>query len=330
MASIAAALEPAVARGVAVGVYYEHPQWFESLFGAFERLGSPAQRLHDDDVGTDASTIGAHIGVVLNRMSISSQDRGRPDAMARAIRVIDDLEARGVRVINGSRAMRIEVDKRRQLQLIRSSGLVSPRTVRAHTERDALDAIELLGGPVIVKPNFGASGTGVRRFANRDEAETAFASEGFNPGLDGIALVQRLVSARDRAVIRVEVLGGRFHYAVKVRNEGDSFNLCCASVCRSGSGQALRRPGYSGSPERSDLTIEAYTPPAPVRDAAARLLTAAGIEVGGVEYLVDDVTGREVFFDINALSNFVGDGPTLLGFDPFENLARYALTRAVR
>jgi hypothetical protein len=54
-----------------------------------------------------------------------------------------------------------------------------------------------------------------------------------------------------------------------------------------------------------------------------RIFTAAKIEVGGVEYVVDARDGRHYYYDVNALSNFVADGPTLLGFDPFVRLVDY-------
>ena len=50
-------------------------------------------------------------------------------------------------------------------------------------------------------------------------------------------------------------------------------------------------------------------------------MAAAGIELGGIEYMVDDRDGQRLYYDINALSNFVADGPTVLGFDPFARLA---------
>jgi len=50
-------------------------------------------------------------------------------------------------------------------------------------------------------------------------------------------------------------------------------------------------------------------------------MAAAGIEIGGVEYIVDDRDGQRYYYDINALSNFVADAPRVLGFDPFARLA---------
>jgi len=51
------------------------------------------------------------------------------------------------------------------------------------------------------------------------------------------------------------------------------------------------------------------------------LMAAGGIELGGVEFMVDDRDGVRMYYDINALSNFVADGPKVVGFDPFLKLA---------
>ena len=52
-------------------------------------------------------------------------------------------------------------------------------------------------------------------------------------------------------------------------------------------------------------------------------MAAAGIDVGGVEYFIDDRDGRRYYYDINALSNFVADAPRVIGFDPFARLADF-------
>ena len=54
----------------------------------------------------------------------------------------------------------------------------------------------------------------------------------------------------------------------------------------------------------------------------------AGIDVGGVEYIIDDRDGRLLYYDINALSNFVADAVNVVGFDPFARLVDYLEVRA--
>ena len=52
-------------------------------------------------------------------------------------------------------------------------------------------------------------------------------------------------------------------------------------------------------------------------------MAAAQIEIGGVEYMIDDRDGQRYYYDINALSNFVADAPRVIGFDPFARLVDY-------
>jgi hypothetical protein len=54
-----------------------------------------------------------------------------------------------------------------------------------------------------------------------------------------------------------------------------------------------------------------------------RIMAAAQIDVGGVEYIVDERDGQRYYYDINALSNFVADAPRVIGFDPFARLADF-------
>jgi hypothetical protein len=57
-------------------------------------------------------------------------------------------------------------------------------------------------------------------------------------------------------------------------------------------------------------------------------MQTADIDVGGIEYMVDDRDGRLLYYDINALSNFVADAPNVVGFDPFVKLVDYLEQRA--
>ena len=58
-------------------------------------------------------------------------------------------------------------------------------------------------------------------------------------------------------------------------------------------------------------------------DAAERIARAAGLDVGGIEVMIDDRDGTPKFYDINALSNFVAKPMDVLGWDPHEQLVDY-------
>jgi hypothetical protein len=65
-----------------------------------------------------------------------------------------------------------------------------------------------------------------------------------------------------------------------------------------------------------------------VIEDAKRIVAAAGMDVAGVEYLINARDGLPTFYDLNALSNFVADAPNVVGFDPFGRLVDLILDRA--
>ena len=68
--------------------------------------------------------------------------------------------------------------------------------------------------------------------------------------------------------------------------------------------------------------------PADAVDTAKRIVRAAGLDVGGIEYLDTD-DGRRVFYDINANSNLRPSVAAAFGFDPFERVVDF-LVRELR
>jgi hypothetical protein len=104
---------------------------------------------------------------------------------------------------------------------------------------------------------------------------------------------------------------------------GEGYNLCPADICQTTDGVELLRATCPSDAAKTGLKVEGYTPPREVIEAAERIMQTAGIEVGGVEYIIDDRDGRLRYYDINALSNFVADAPRVVGFDPFVHLADY-------
>ncbi len=74
--------------------------------------------------------------------------------------------------------------------------------------------------------------------------------------------------------------------------------------------------------------IEPRAPTPESRLRAVARLREAGIDVGGVEYLESERDGQIYLYDVNSLSNFVTDAPSLVGFDPFVRLVDYIELRA--
>jgi hypothetical protein len=305
-----------------LAIYYEHPDWFRPLFAELERRGTPHVKLDASCHAYDAAELPPPYALVFNRMSPSAWLRGRAHAVFYTHSYLTHLERLGVRVINGSRAYVTETSKALQLSLLERLGLPYPRARVIHHASQAPAAAAGLRFPVVVKPNIGGSGAGVRRFdAPAQLAEAAVG--GIELGIDQTALVQEFVPAADGRIVRVEVLGGRYLYAIRIYTPGDTFNLCPADVCHTVDGAALARTACPVDAPENGLRVEGYTPPPDVIAEVERLMQAAGIDVGGVEYFTDARDGRRYFYDINALSNFVADAPRVVGFDPFARLVDY-------
>ncbi len=64
------------------------------------------------------------------------------------------------------------------------------------------------------------------------------------------------------------------------------------------------------------LRVEGTTPPARGDRECKRIMRAAHIDVGGVEYSRRHRDGQVYYYDINALSNFVTDAPTVVALIP--------------
>lgn len=311
-----------------IGIYYEHPDWYRPLFQQLDQRGVNWKKIevrgHSFDVASDAQDY----SLFFNRMSPSAWQRGLGDAVFYTLHYLAHLEARGVRVVNGSQAFTHETSKALQLVLLESLGLPYPKAVVIHNQGQALAAAETIGYPLVIKPNIGGSGAGIIRFERPEQLKAAIEDKQLYFGIDNVGLVQEFFPARDSIITRVEVLGGKFLYAIRIHTTGDTFNLCPADICQSTRGEELNRIACPVDAPKNGLQVEGYDPPHQIIEDVERIMKRAGIEVGGVEYVIDDRDGRLLYYDINALSNFVADPMRIVGFDPYSRLADYLIQEA--
>ena len=306
-----------------IAIYHEHQDWFRPLFAELDRRGTPYVRIdarrHQYDI---ASKDGA-FSLLFNRMSPSAYARGNGHSIFYTLNYLAHLEELGVRVINGLRAFTLETSKALQLSMLEALGLPYPAARVINHASQAAAAAKALRFPVVVKPNVGGSGIGISRFDRPEELAQAAEEGKLDFGLDNTAIVQEYIPARGGFITRVEVLGGRYLYAIRVHLSGEGYNLCPADICQTKDGVELARATCPVDAPKTGLRVEAYTPPPEVIAAVERIMETASIEIGGVEYIVDERDGRLLYYDVNALSNFVADAPRVIGFDPFARLADY-------
>ncbi len=305
-----------------LAIYYEHPDWFRPLFAELDARSIQYVKLDASCHCYDPAAANTDLSLFFNRMSASAYLRGNSQGIFFTHGYLAQLEAAGVRVLNGSRAFELETSKARQLQLFHSLGLSFPKTRVVNCTDKMLAAAPHVGFPLLVKPNIGGRGAGIVRFDSIEQLHAAIDEAKLEFGIDQIALVQELISARNGHITRVETLGGKFLYAIDIFTTGENFNLCPAEICQVESVAAFLEGEVSNAP-KVGLKVQRAAPPRSVIEAVEKIVAAADIDTGGVEYIVDDRDGGIVYYDINALSNFVANAPRILGFDPHVRLVDY-------
>ena len=310
-----------------IAIYYEQPHWFKPLFAELDRRATNYVKLYaPDHFYSPEDHPEEKYSLVFNRMSPSAWNRDHGDQIFYTLGFLEHLESRGVKVLNGTKAFSAELSKAGQLVLMDKLNIPYPKARIIHRAAQAEEAVVGLRWPIVVKPNIGGSGAGVKRFDTLDQLQAAIAQPPHSPdalqlGLDSTALVQEFIPAEGAHIVRVEVLNGKFLYAIKVHITGETFDLCPADICRTTSGTDLNRGACAIDAPKSGITVEAFTPPPDAIRDVELLMQHSGIDIGGVEYITDSRDGQRYYYDTNALSNFVADGINVLGFDPFAKLA---------
>ena len=311
-----------------IAVYFEHPEWFKPLFAELKRRGISYESLLASALQYDPTVRLSPYALIVNRMSPSAHTRGNAHAIFSTLHYLSYLKSIGANVLNGYDAYLHEISKARQVGLLETLGMRHPRARVINSAPLAPAAAEGLIFPVILKPNIGGSGAMIVRFNSMEELSEAAKNGNIDLGIDQTALIQEYLPAENDSIIRVEVLDGEFLYAIRLFLTEGEFNLCPADYCLPPLIEGRLRDGTADGVSDPRNLVEAYTPPDDVIDDVLRITSAADIEVGGVEYLINERDGDVYYYDINALSNFVADAPNIIGFDPFPRLVDFIMKRA--
>lgn len=295
-----------------LAILYEHPLWFEPLFAALKRGGVDYVAIPVGDHHFDPAGSPPPAPLIFNRVAMSSFLREPEHPLYYTTALLDHWRRQGATVLNGPEVMAVDSSKARQLSLLASLGLAAPRTRVVHRAADLPAAAEEIGYPLLVKANVGGSGAGIARYDSAAELKAVVAAGEAPSSVDRVLLVQEAVPARDGVIWRLETLGGKFLYAITVDGAGQ-FDLCPADACNDDRG--------------TPIAMTAFDPPADVIAGAERVAAAMGMDVGGVEVMVDDRDGTAKFYDINALSNFVARPVEVLGYEPHDRLVDWLKNR---
>ncbi|HET9904600.1 MAG TPA: hypothetical protein VFQ27_12970 [Xanthobacteraceae bacterium] len=281
-----------------VYVLHENDEWVEPLREAFAARRIPFAEwfldrgLLDIDAPPPA-------GVFYNRMSASSHTRGHRYAPEYTAAVLAWLARHGRTIVNGPRALALEISKVAQYQALAEFGIETPPTLAVVGKENVKAAAERLGFPLILKHNRAGKGLGVRLFLSPEGLEEHLEGDDFEPSVDGITLVQRYIKAPAPKITRVEFVGGRFLYAVEV-DTSQGFELCPADACQVDAAAMAGVCPAEASSEKFRIVPDFDHPLIPRWQA---FLAANDIGIAGIEFISDGF-GRAYTYDVNTNTNY--------------------------
>ncbi len=299
-----------------IGVLYESGEWSDYKLAAELAEAGCEVRMVDLALG-DASDERAGVMLVdaalecdllVSRVFASAVFRGHAYAHELMERIAEEVQCRGISMVNPARAHYFEIDKRRAVGELAQAGVDVPR-VRACGTPDELaalvgassegavegaSALQTLRYPCIIKPNCGG------RTTHTAVARTGEEARAFLDGApDFEFIVEDYIEPERGFITRIELVDG----------------VCALAVKRSVVDGGL-------SAYHLGSTYELYRGlPASVRETAEEAGRALSIEFGSFDIIEAD--GRAFVIDANSVSNVSPDNTaTFGGFDLMREYAR--------
>jgi glutathione synthase/RimK-type ligase-like ATP-grasp enzyme len=308
-------------------VIHEHPEWQKPLFAALERRGVSFEPFDVTRAAFD-NVEAPRARLYFNQASPSAYVRGHARAVPLALAYMRSLELKGARVLNGSAVFALELSKSTQATLLHGLGIDCPRSITFNDVSALESRAASIQWPALLKPDQGGSGARIQVVESLEQVQAIFKRDPSIWQPDNLFLLQELLPHDpEQGIIRLEFLGGELLYAMRVKTHGQ-FNLCPSPVCNpdEGDGEGTCALPESPAPSAPVEFFPYFDAPPEAIETARRIVRAAGLDVGGIEYL-ETTDGRRVFYDINANSNLRPSIAAAWGFDPFERVVDYLTTQ---
>jgi len=229
--------------------------------------------------------------LVFNRIASRPADDD-PALLTLARDLLGAIQLSGIPCLNGAGCHVVGASKLLQASLFAKLGVPTPWTLAVSPATLERKLAEFDGRfPLLIKSNTGGRGRGISS-PHEVNAET------FAP--DGIAILQERITSGDGLIHRVEMIGAEVLYEADAPLHPNSFDYCLAGM------------------EPSTLGFR-REPPGGIASVCRRLASAAAMDLGSIEFLIDE-SGELQFIDLNPVSSLMPDAAARLGFDPTEKL----------
>ena len=194
------------------------------------------------------------------------------------------LERHGVELIGANREAIAKAEDRLQFREAMSRiGLESPKSALVGSQKEAQDALEAIGLPVIIRPSYTLGGTGGGVAYNRSEFRD-IVGRGLRASPVGQVLIEE------------SVLGWKEFEMEVVRDRADNCIIVCSIENLDPMG-IHTGDSITVAPALT-LTDKEYQM---MRNASIAVLREIGVDTGGsnVQFAVDPATGRQVIIEMN-------------------------------
>lgn len=167
------------------------------LFAAFDALGVDVERYDEREIAARLGAFDPPVDILLER-SVST---------SAGLIALQLYQSAGVKTVNSYTTASICADKIRTSVTLASAGIPQPHTEVALSREAALEAIERMGYPVVLKPAVGSWGRLLARINDREAAEAVLEHKEVLGGVNhSVFYIQEYVDKPGRD-IRVFVVG---------------------------------------------------------------------------------------------------------------------------
>ncbi len=299
-------------------VLHENSEWTIHLQHRLDELCLPYELWHLDEGLIDLSSEPPQ-GVFYNRISASSHTRGHRFAPEFTEAVIAWLERHGRTVINGTRALRLEVSKVNQYMALNNSGIETPKTLAAVGKKQIIEAANSLNmQSFITKHNRAGKGQGVQLFHSVKALQDYIHGPNFDEPVDGITLIQQYIESPEPFIIRHEFIGGKFLYGVKV-DTSQGFELCPADACSIGDMFCPTDDAKTTVKANFEI-LKNYRPS--FIESYETFLKDNNIQIAAIE-AIQDSSGKSYAYDVNTNTNYNSDAEKITGQFAMLEMAKY-------
>ena len=294
-------------------IIHENDEWVTPLEKELIELNAPFEKWHMNSISLDTNAL-PPFGIFYNRMSASSHTRGHRYAPEYTAVILDWLEYHERKLVNGSRALNLEISKSLQYKELKKEGIKIPKSLFAKGKDQLIKLSKQFDRPFLTKHNRAGKGLGIRLFDEHKKFEEYISSKNFEESIDGVTILQDYIKPKNNRIIRTEFVGKKFIYAVQV-DTSNGFELCPADNC--GPDEEFCPANSTGN---KFMILENFSNP--IINKYVNVLNNNNIDIAGIEFLEDE-EGMLYTYDINTNTNYNNTAENLTKYNGMKSIAEY-------